>query len=52
LSHSDSPYPSRGEPSDTVAVFTANNYDQKVLLGKLKRILDPDMYRGPKGPFG
>jgi arginine repressor len=37
---------------DTVAVYTANNYDQKVLLGKLKRILDPDMYRGPKGPFG
>ena len=37
---------------DTLLVCTANNYDQKVLLGKLKRILDPDMYRGPKGPFG
>jgi transcriptional regulator of arginine metabolism len=37
---------------DTVAIYTANNYDQKVLLGKLKRILDPDMYRGGKGPFG
>ena len=37
---------------DTLLVCTANNYDQKVLLGKLKRILDPDMYRGGKGPFG
>lgn len=36
---------------DTVAVFTANNYDQKMLLSKLKRILDPDMYRGKEGPF-
>ena len=26
---------------DTVLVCTANNYDQKLLLGKLKRILDP-----------
>lgn len=37
---------------DTLAVFTANNYDQKMLLSKLKRILDPDMYRGQSGPFG
>ena len=37
---------------DTLLVCTANNYDQKVLLGKLKRILDPDVYRGGKGPFG
>ena len=36
---------------DTVAVYTANNYDQKMLLSKLKRILDPDMYRGKEGPF-
>ena len=36
---------------DTVAVYTANNYDQKMLLSKLKRILDPDMYRGKDGPF-
>lgn len=38
---------------DTCVVYTANNYDQKMLLSKLKRILDPDMYRGGKGgPFG
>lgn len=37
---------------DTCVVYTANNYDQKMLLSKLKRILDPDMYRGQGGPFG
>lgn len=37
---------------DTLAVFTAHTYDQKLLLGKLKRILDPDTYRGAKGLFG
>jgi len=37
---------------DTLLVCTAHTYDQKLLLGKLKRILDPDMYRGRKGPFG
>lgn len=38
---------------DTLAVYTAHTYDQKLLLGKLKRILDPDMYRGStSGPFG
>jgi arginine repressor len=26
---------------DTLLVCTANNYDQKLLLSKLKRILDP-----------
>ncbi len=36
---------------DTCIVYTANNYDQKMLLSKLKRILDPDMYRGQGGPF-
>ncbi|MFP5285941.1 MAG: hypothetical protein ACLGI9_09415 [Thermoanaerobaculia bacterium] len=36
---------------DTCVVYTANNYDQKMLLSKLKRILDPDMYRGQGGPF-
>ncbi|HWN41197.1 MAG TPA: hypothetical protein VNW71_03190 [Thermoanaerobaculia bacterium] len=36
---------------DTCIVYTANNYDQKMLLSKLKRILDPDMYRGKGGPF-
>lgn len=36
---------------DTLAIYTAHTYDQKLLLGKLKRILDPDMYRGGKGPF-
>lgn len=30
---------------DTVAVYTAHTYDQKLLLGKLKRILDPDSPR-------
>lgn len=36
---------------DTLIVFTANNYDQKMLLGKLKRILDPDVMRRQAGPF-
>lgn len=36
---------------DTCVLYTANNYDQKMLLSKLKRILDPDMYRGREGPF-
>ena len=37
---------------DTLILFTANNYDQKLLLGKLKRILDPDvMRRREAGPF-
>ena len=30
---------------ETCIVYTANNYDQKLLLGKLKRILDPDIAR-------
>lgn len=36
---------------DTLIVFTVNNYDQKLLLGKLKRILDPDVMRRQAGPF-
>ena len=34
---------------DTLLVCTANNYDQKLLISKLKRILDPDTYRGQAG---
>ncbi|HET9225670.1 MAG TPA: hypothetical protein VFR31_03325 [Thermoanaerobaculia bacterium] len=34
---------------DTLLVCTANNYDQKLLISKLKRILDPDTYRGQDG---
>ncbi|HEX5714724.1 MAG TPA: hypothetical protein VF179_01100 [Thermoanaerobaculia bacterium] len=30
---------------DTLVVYTAHTYDQKLLLGKLKRILDPDITR-------
>lgn len=30
---------------DTLIVYTAHTYDQKLLLGKLKRILDPDSQR-------
>ena len=30
---------------DTLLVCTAHTYDQKLLLGKLKRILDPDSVR-------
>src|SRR5688572_16992589 len=30
---------------DTLIVYTAHTYDQKLLLGKLKRILDPDIAR-------
>ena len=30
---------------DTLIVCTAHSYDQKLLLGKLKRILDPDIAR-------
>lgn len=37
---------------DTLLICTANNYDQKLLLSKLKRILDPDTYRGQDGPGG
>jgi transcriptional regulator of arginine metabolism len=36
---------------DTLIVFTVNNYDQKMLLGKLKRILDPDVMRRQAAPF-
>ena len=36
---------------ETLIVYTANNYDQKMLLGRLKRILDPDMIRREAGPF-
>jgi transcriptional regulator of arginine metabolism len=31
--------------NDTLFVATAHTYDQKLLLGKLKRILDPDIAR-------
>ena len=31
-------------------VYTTNNYDQKLLLGKLRRILDPDIARRGAGP--
>jgi len=35
---------------DTCIVYTANSYDQRLLLGKLKRILDPDIAQ-PEGGF-